>query len=116
MSWQSLDYDNRFTIEYDWSTTGDDSDYLSSTTLDLGRSDQQSLSGISGSVSSIQHGCISSGSVANSIPPPSFATLPRLQPVERVMNNNPGSDVASLRILNTAYISKGCQFWARITF
>ena len=114
MSWQSLDYDDVFTSEYDWSTTDDDSDYLNSTTLDLCRSDsdEQSQSGTLGCVSSIGRGCTSrgreagsnqsSGSVANSIPPPPFATPPKLQPVEQVMNNYSGCDVASLRTLTTA--------------
>ena len=59
------------------------------------------------------HGCTSRGSEAsnsdgkqssvavNNIPSPPFATPPKLQPVEQVMNNNPGSDIASLRLLTT---------------
>ena len=36
------------------------------------------------------------------IPPPPVSTPPKLLPVEYVMNNNPGSDLASLRLLTTA--------------
>ena len=39
----------------------------------------------------------------NNIPPPPFATPPKVQPVEQVMNN-PGSDIASLRLLTTALV------------
>jgi len=37
-----------------------------------------------------------------SIRPPTFSTPPKLLPVEYVTNNNPGSDLASLRLLTTA--------------
>ena len=40
-------------------------------------------------------------SATESIPPPPFSTPPKLLPVEYVMNNNPGSDLASLRLLTT---------------
>ena len=36
------------------------------------------------------------------IPSPPFSTPPKLQPVEKVFNNHPGSDVASLRTLTLA--------------
>ena len=43
------------------------------------------------------------GSAAESVlPPPPFSTPPKLHPVEFVMQNHTGSDIASLRILTTA--------------
>ena len=82
-------------------------------TSDLGRSDsdQHSLSG--SSVLSTVRGCTSRGTKAsnsdsnqssvavNNIPSPPFATPPKLQPVEQV-TNNPGSDIASMKLLTTA--------------
>jgi len=39
---------------------------------------------------------------SNNIPPPPFETPPKLQPVEKIMKDIPGGDVASLRMLTTA--------------
>lgn len=36
------------------------------------------------------------------IPPPPFSTPPKLKPIERVMRDNPGKDVTTLRNLTTA--------------
>jgi len=43
-----------------------------------------------------------SPSSVEKIPPPPFRTPPKLRPIERVMRDNPGKDVAKLRILTTA--------------
>ena len=80
------------------------------TTHYCGTSSASSSSGISTGATSGSEGFMSpphhlSGSGhsdTQSIPPPPFSTPPKLRPVEYVMNNNPGSDVASLRILTVA--------------
>ena len=45
---------------------------------------------------------LQSPSAVEKIPLPSFTTPPKLRPIERVMRDNPGKDVATLRTLTTA--------------
>ena len=83
--------------EYDWNnSTGEDSDYLTSSTF---RSDTEHETSVSGS-GIANASCIPSS--VQSIPPPPFTTPPKLAPVEQVMKDNPGTDIASLRSLTTA--------------
>ena len=59
-------------------------------------------SGNEGFLSPLHHLGGSGESGTQTIPPPPFSTPPKLCTGEHVMNNNPGSDVASLRILTVA--------------
>ena len=59
-------------------------------------------SGNEGFLSPLHHLGGSGESGTQTIPPPPFSTPPKLHTMEHVMNNNPGSDVASLRILTVA--------------
>lgn len=94
----SLSIDDLLSDDYSWNTTGDDSDYMTSGTPHLSETEMpyRAIGGGSG---------ISSGGETvkpRNIPPPPFPTPPKLEPVEQVMQNNPGSDVASLRNLTTS--------------
>ena len=59
-------------------------------------------SGNEGFLSPLHHLGGSGESGTQTIPPPPFSTPPKLRTMKHVMNNNPGSDVASLRILTVA--------------
>ena len=59
-------------------------------------------SGNEGFLSPLHHLGGSGESGTQTIPPPPFSTPPKLCTMKHVMNNNPGSDVASLRILTVA--------------
>ena len=86
-----ISIDELLSDDYSWNDS--DSDYLTSSTF----SEQEASGGTSGNASSNV-----SSSFAQGIPRPQFATPPKLQPIEQVMRNNPGSNVASLRSLTTA--------------
>ena len=86
----------------EWSSI-DDSDYLSSTSYEPA-STSRSESELPGP----RRNLIPNPSKCN-IPKPPFSTPPKLEPVEQVMNDNPGSDVASLRNL-TISLAKNAIF------
>ena len=51
---------------------------------------------------SLDHGGLVSSSPDIAIPLPRFKTPPKLRPIEQVLRDYPGSDVATLRLLTTA--------------
>lgn len=96
----SVSIDDLLSDDYSWNTTGDDSDYMTSVTY-LSDSEQPYRAARGGG--SNTGGASNNETVKlTNIPPPPFPTPPKLTPVEQVMQNNPGSDVASLRNLTTS--------------
>ena len=120
--------DDMFSDHYfinNWNdTTDEDSDYLTSHSWDVQTTYCGSSSGTStaistgtgsgsgtstdtsssneGFLSPLHHLGGSGESGTQTIPPPPFSTPPKLHTMEHVMNKNPRSDVASLRILTVA--------------
>ena len=76
-------------------SAGEDSDYLTLTSMEVAYYSSRSDTELPSAVSRERV-------TENNIPPPPFQTPPKLQPVEQVMKNQPGTDTASLRMLTTA--------------